>query len=100
MIPIIPDLADVQDEEIITTIAAPPTIKTNRVQTITELENDLHDQMGISAQVTRRVSSSHTRRFLHLVESTCLFWRVLRFLHPHIWKKRISRGIGILSLRH
>jgi hypothetical protein len=49
----IPDLADLEDEEVIATVAAPPSVNVNRIQTISELESDLHDQLGVTAQVYR-----------------------------------------------
>ncbi|KAJ3126847.1 Intraflagellar transport protein 43 [Nowakowskiella sp. JEL0407] len=38
---IIPDLKDVEDEELVTSIAAPPTVKQNRVKTIRELDRGI-----------------------------------------------------------
>ncbi|KAI8854531.1 intraflagellar transport protein 43-domain-containing protein [Chytridium lagenaria] len=38
---VIPDLAEVEDEEMIATVASPPSLKVNRVKTIRELDTDL-----------------------------------------------------------
>ncbi|KAJ3219379.1 hypothetical protein HDU67_001598 [Dinochytrium kinnereticum] len=38
---VIPDLAEAEDEEMITTVASPPSLKVNRVKTIRELDTDL-----------------------------------------------------------
>jgi len=46
-IPVIPDLDDVQEEDMATQIAAPPSVQVNRVATYRELDNDLlkHSQL-------------------------------------------------------
>ena len=46
-IPVIPDLDEVQEEDMVTQVAAPPTVQVNRVQTYRELDNDLlkHSQI-------------------------------------------------------
>ncbi|KAJ8044524.1 Intraflagellar transport protein 43-like A [Holothuria leucospilota] len=46
-IPVIPDLDDVQEEELTTKIAAPPMVQVNRVATFRELDNNLlkHSQL-------------------------------------------------------
>lgn len=46
-IPVIPDLDDVQEEDMATQIAAPPLVQLNRVATFRELDNDLlkHSQL-------------------------------------------------------
>ncbi|XP_071485601.1 intraflagellar transport protein 43 homolog A-like [Diadema antillarum] len=46
-IPVIPDLDDVQEEDLATQIAAPPSVQVNRVITYRELDNDLlkHSQL-------------------------------------------------------
>lgn len=45
--PVIPDLDDVQEEDMATQIAAPPSVPVNRVITYRELDNDLlkHSQL-------------------------------------------------------
>ncbi|KAF3701283.1 Intraflagellar transport protein 43 -like protein A [Channa argus] len=40
-IPVIPDLEDVQDEDLTMQVAAPPSIQVNRVMTYRDLDNDL-----------------------------------------------------------
>ncbi|KAI8621743.1 intraflagellar transport protein 43-domain-containing protein [Chytriomyces sp. MP71] len=54
VIMIIPDLNDVEEDEMITTVAAPPSLKVNKVKTIRELDNELaistgmlNDQSGV-----------------------------------------------------
>ncbi|XP_033640506.1 intraflagellar transport protein 43 homolog isoform X1 [Asterias rubens] len=46
-IPVIPDLDDVQEEDMAAQIAAPPSVQVNRVATYRELDNDLlkHSQL-------------------------------------------------------
>ncbi|KAJ3123502.1 Intraflagellar transport protein 43 [Physocladia obscura] len=44
---IIPDLNDVEEDEMITTIAAPPSLKVNKVKTIRELDNELVISTGM-----------------------------------------------------
>lgn len=43
-IPVIPDMEDLQAEEKLTTISAPPSIAINRVTTFKQLEADLNKQ--------------------------------------------------------
>ncbi|XP_033120435.1 intraflagellar transport protein 43 homolog B-like isoform X2 [Anneissia japonica] len=45
--PVIPDLDDVEEEDMATQIAAPPSVQVNRVATYRELDNDLlkHSQL-------------------------------------------------------
>jgi hypothetical protein len=50
-IPVIPDLEEVQEEEIQLAIAAPPTVNETHLQSLGELENDLNDQLGFTPQV-------------------------------------------------
>ncbi|KAJ3118522.1 hypothetical protein HDU96_000938 [Phlyctochytrium bullatum] len=38
---VIPDLTEAEDEEMITTVASPPSLKVNRVKTIRELDSEL-----------------------------------------------------------
>ncbi|KAG8514368.1 Intraflagellar transport protein 43, partial [Galemys pyrenaicus] len=40
-IPVIPDLEDVQEEDFVLQVAAPPSIQVNRVMTYRDLDNDL-----------------------------------------------------------
>ncbi|KAJ3237771.1 hypothetical protein HDU81_009010 [Chytriomyces hyalinus] len=47
VIMIIPDLNDVEEDEMITTVAAPPSLKVNKVKTIRELDNELAVSTGI-----------------------------------------------------
>ncbi|XP_072031078.1 intraflagellar transport protein 43 homolog isoform X2 [Amphiura filiformis] len=46
-IPVIPDLDEVHEEDMVTQVAAPPTVQVNRVATYRELDNDLlkHSQI-------------------------------------------------------
>ncbi|KND03813.1 uncharacterized protein SPPG_01269 [Spizellomyces punctatus DAOM BR117] len=46
VIMIIPDLDDVQDDEMLTTVAAAPAVKVNRFKTIKELDGDLMASTG------------------------------------------------------
>ena len=48
---VIPDLNDVEDDEIISTVAAPPSLKVNRVKTIRELDSDLAASTGLLNEV-------------------------------------------------
>ncbi|KAJ3134851.1 Intraflagellar transport protein 43, partial [Irineochytrium annulatum] len=43
---VIPDLTEVEDDELITAVAAPPSVKVNRVKTIRELDTDLAASNG------------------------------------------------------
>ena len=54
-IPVIPDLDDVQEEDMVTQVAAPPTVQVNRVATYRELDNDLLKH----SQIVTLVSKSH-----------------------------------------
>ncbi|KAJ3025681.1 UNVERIFIED_CONTAM: Intraflagellar transport protein 43 [Siphonaria sp. JEL0065] len=47
VIMIIPDLNDVEEDEMITTVAAPPSLKVNKVKTIRELDNELAISTGM-----------------------------------------------------
>uniref|UniRef100_H3B9Y8 Intraflagellar transport 43 n=1 Tax=Latimeria chalumnae TaxID=7897 RepID=H3B9Y8_LATCH len=40
-IPVIPDLEDVQEEDLTMQVAAPPSVQVNRVMTYRDLDNDL-----------------------------------------------------------
>ncbi|KAI8844325.1 intraflagellar transport protein 43-domain-containing protein [Chytriomyces cf. hyalinus JEL632] len=52
VIMIIPDLNDVEEDEMITTVAAPPSLKVNKVKTIRELDNELALSTGILNEQT------------------------------------------------
>jgi hypothetical protein len=48
---VIPDITDVEDDEMITTVAAPPSLKVNKVRTIRELDSDLAASTGLLNEV-------------------------------------------------
>ncbi|KAJ3292548.1 Intraflagellar transport protein 43 [Rhizoclosmatium sp. JEL0117] len=50
VIMIIPDLNDVEEDEMITTVAAPPSLKVNKVKTIRELDNELAISTGMLSE--------------------------------------------------
>lgn len=50
-IPIIPDLEQVQEEEMAITVAMPPQLQLNNIQTIAEIEADLVETMGVGGMV-------------------------------------------------
>ncbi|KAJ3414201.1 hypothetical protein HDV05_006906 [Chytridiales sp. JEL 0842] len=44
---VIPDITDVEDDEMMATVAAPPSLKVNRVRTIRDLDSDLASSTGL-----------------------------------------------------
>eukprot|EP01137_Pigoraptor_chileana_P016475 Opistho-2@5918 len=51
--PVIPDLEQVQEEDLSTQIAAPPSVKMSRMATIRELDSDLSQQFGFLASASQ-----------------------------------------------
>ncbi|KAJ3274671.1 Intraflagellar transport protein 43 [Borealophlyctis nickersoniae] len=47
---VIPDLADVQDDEMMTSVAAPPSVKVGRVKTIRELDGEVVKTKGVVSE--------------------------------------------------
>ena len=66
-IPVIPDLDDVQEEDMATQIAAPPSVQVNRVATYRELDNDLlkHSQLLTLVKLNTKSFLSKTLFFLN-----------------------------------
>ncbi|XP_058149040.1 intraflagellar transport protein 43 homolog isoform X1 [Dasypus novemcinctus] len=60
-IPVIPDLEEVQEEDFVLQVAAPPSIQVNRVMTYRDLDNDLMKYAAFQTLVSR-MASAETRR--------------------------------------
>uniref|UniRef100_A0A4W2GSE1 Intraflagellar transport 43 n=1 Tax=Bos indicus x Bos taurus TaxID=30522 RepID=A0A4W2GSE1_BOBOX len=62
-IPVIPDLEEVQEEDFVLQVAAPPSIQVNRVMTYRDLDNDLMKysafQTLVSGQLLHRGAGAH-----------------------------------------